>query len=125
MVLLGTLYPLLADALDLGKISVGPPYFGLLFTLADGAAGAAAAVRPADPLAARRTRQGRCACWLPWAALAVVAGVDRVLRLARTAAWKTAVGYVAGVWLMLGTLRFVWHRFEQWQGPLHRRKCSA
>jgi cytochrome c-type biogenesis protein CcmF len=26
MVLLGTLYPLLADALDLGKISVGPPY---------------------------------------------------------------------------------------------------
>jgi cytochrome c-type biogenesis protein CcmF len=33
MVLLGTLYPLLADALDLGKISVGPPYFGLLFAL--------------------------------------------------------------------------------------------
>ena len=33
MVLLGTLYPLLADALDLGKISVGPPYFGLLFLL--------------------------------------------------------------------------------------------
>ncbi|MDA3933064.1 MAG: heme lyase CcmF/NrfE family subunit, partial [Gammaproteobacteria bacterium] len=33
MVLLGTLYPLLADALDLGKISVGPPYFGLLFML--------------------------------------------------------------------------------------------
>jgi cytochrome c-type biogenesis protein CcmF len=31
MVLLGTLYPLLADALGLGKISVGPPYFGLLF----------------------------------------------------------------------------------------------
>ena len=29
MVLLGTLYPLLADALDLGKISVGPPYFAL------------------------------------------------------------------------------------------------
>src|SRR3546814_2028190 len=28
MVLLGTLYPLLADALGLGKISVGPPYSG-------------------------------------------------------------------------------------------------
>ena len=27
------LYPLLADALDLGKISVGPPYFSLLFVL--------------------------------------------------------------------------------------------
>src|SRR3546814_9394260 len=33
MVLLGTLYPLLADALGLGKISVGPPYFGFLFVL--------------------------------------------------------------------------------------------
>src|SRR5690606_13015538 len=33
MVLLGTLYPLLADALELGKISVGPPYFSLLFIL--------------------------------------------------------------------------------------------
>ena len=31
-VLLGTLYPLLLDALGLAKISVGPPYFELVFT---------------------------------------------------------------------------------------------
>jgi len=30
-VLLGTLYPLVLDALDLGKISVGPPYFNSVF----------------------------------------------------------------------------------------------
>ncbi len=30
-VLLGTLYPLLLDALNLGKISVGPPYFNTVF----------------------------------------------------------------------------------------------
>jgi cytochrome c-type biogenesis protein CcmF len=30
-VLLGTLYPLLLDALNLGKISVGPPYFDTVF----------------------------------------------------------------------------------------------
>ena len=30
-VLLGTLYPLLLDALELGKISVGPPYFEAVF----------------------------------------------------------------------------------------------
>ncbi|MEQ1774878.1 MAG: heme lyase CcmF/NrfE family subunit [Burkholderiales bacterium] len=30
-VLLGTLYPLFMDALDLGKISVGPPYFEAVF----------------------------------------------------------------------------------------------
>lgn len=30
-VLLGTLYPLFADALDLGKVSVGPPFFNSVF----------------------------------------------------------------------------------------------
>ncbi len=30
-VLLGTLYPLIADALGIGKLSVGPPYFNLVF----------------------------------------------------------------------------------------------
>ena len=33
MVLMGTLYPLLAEAAGWGKISVGPPYFGLMFFL--------------------------------------------------------------------------------------------
>lgn len=32
-VLIGTLYPLILDALSLGKISVGPPYFNLAFGL--------------------------------------------------------------------------------------------
>ena len=31
MVLLGTLYPLIGDVLGLGKLSVGPPYFGTMF----------------------------------------------------------------------------------------------
>ncbi len=30
-VLLGTLYPLILDALGMGKISVGPPYFNMMF----------------------------------------------------------------------------------------------
>jgi cytochrome c-type biogenesis protein CcmF len=33
MVLLGTLYPMIGDAFDLGRISVGPPYFGFMFML--------------------------------------------------------------------------------------------
>jgi cytochrome c-type biogenesis protein CcmF len=33
MVLLGTLFPLLGEALDAGRISVGPPYFGFMFVL--------------------------------------------------------------------------------------------
>ena len=31
MILIGTLYPLIADVLDWGKISVGPPYFNFFF----------------------------------------------------------------------------------------------
>jgi cytochrome c-type biogenesis protein CcmF len=31
LILLGTLYPLFMDALNLGKISVGPPYFNMVF----------------------------------------------------------------------------------------------
>ncbi|MGB0449694.1 MAG: heme lyase CcmF/NrfE family subunit, partial [Porticoccaceae bacterium] len=31
MILLGTLYPLIADVLNMGKISVGPPYFDFFF----------------------------------------------------------------------------------------------
>jgi len=33
MVLIGTLYPLVGDAFHLGRVSVGPPYFGSLFIL--------------------------------------------------------------------------------------------
>jgi cytochrome c-type biogenesis protein CcmF len=33
LILLGTLYPLFLDALNLGKISVGPPYFGVAFMI--------------------------------------------------------------------------------------------
>jgi cytochrome c-type biogenesis protein CcmF len=31
MILIGTLYPLIADVLNMGKISVGPPYFNFFF----------------------------------------------------------------------------------------------
>ncbi len=33
LILLGTLYPMFLDALDLGKISVGPPYFNIAFLI--------------------------------------------------------------------------------------------
>jgi len=33
LILIGTLYPLFLDALNLGKISVGPPYFNIVFLI--------------------------------------------------------------------------------------------
>ena len=52
-VLLGTLYPLFLDALDLGKMSVGPPYFDLVFPILMAPARVPDGHRPRRELAAR------------------------------------------------------------------------
>ena len=108
MILLGTLYPLLADALDLGKISVGPPYFGLLFVLL---MAPLVALVPFGPLTRWQREEPRQPLrWLlPWAALAAVLAVLAFL------AWpngtmKTAFGVLGAVWMLAGTARFVWQR---------------
>src|SRR5690554_2606078 len=71
MVLLGTLYPLLADALDLGKVSVGPPYFGTLFLLL---MAPLVLLVPFGPLTRWQQEQASkpVAMLLPWLGLALV-----------------------------------------------------
>ncbi|RZA24995.1 MAG: c-type cytochrome biogenesis protein CcmF, partial [Lysobacteraceae bacterium] len=110
MVLLGTLYPLLADALELGKISVGPPYFGLLFLLL---MAPLVLLLPFGPLSRwQREEPSRPLRMLaPWAALALVLGAIAYFAAAQ-GPWKTAAGVAAGSWVLLGTLRFVWSRFQ-------------
>ena len=111
MILLGTLYPLLAEALDLGKISVGSPYFGLLFTML---MTPLVLLLPFGPLTRwQREQPGRPLRMLaPWALLALALGVVAFF------AWpsgtlKTAAACVVGAWLALGTLRFVRERFAR------------
>ena len=110
MVLLGTLYPLLADALDLGKISVGPPYFGLLFVLL---MAPLVLLLPFSPLTKwQRDEPSRVLRLLgPWAVLAAVLGVIAYF-MAPQGQLKTAAGIAAAAWVALGTLRFVWTRFQ-------------
>jgi cytochrome c-type biogenesis protein CcmF len=110
MILLGTLYPLLAEALDLGKISVGPPYFGLLFVLL---MAPLVALVPFGPLTRwQREDIGRPLRWLaPWAVLAVIAGVLAFFAWPNGTA-KTAFGIVGAVWMLAGTARFVWLRLR-------------
>ncbi|MFA4969646.1 MAG: heme lyase CcmF/NrfE family subunit [Sulfuritalea sp.] len=97
-VLLGTLYPLLIDALGMGKLSVGPPYFNSVFVpvmvplLVLMAIGPLAHWKHADLKAiARRLRVSM--------ALAVVAGI--VLPLAM-GAWTplTAMSSLLAVWIV-------------------------
>jgi cytochrome c-type biogenesis protein CcmF len=101
-VLLGTMYPLFLDALGLGKISVGPPYFDTVFRwlmaplLVLVGAGPLARWR-GDELPALGKR-------LRWAAVAAVLVPTLVATLAgRASPWSVA-GYALGAWVAGGVL---------------------
>ncbi len=110
MVLLGTLYPLLADALDLGKVSVGPPYFGTLFLLL---MAPLVVLLPFGPLTRWQREQGLrpLALLAPWAGLALLLGVAAWF-LAPQGKLKTAIGIAAAVWVAAGTLHVLWQRLR-------------
>ncbi|MGN7832729.1 heme lyase CcmF/NrfE family subunit [Pseudoxanthomonas sp. 22568] len=110
MVLLGTLYPLLADALELGKISVGPPYFGLLFVVL---MTPLVMLLPFGPLTKWQKDQPRkpLAMLVPWLVATLALGAIAYF-MAPQGPLKTAAGVAAGAWVALGTLRFVWTRLR-------------
>ncbi|KAF1728900.1 MAG: heme lyase CcmF/NrfE family subunit [Pseudoxanthomonas sp.] len=110
MVLLGTLYPLIADALDLGKISVGPPYFSLLFIVL---MAPLVALVPFGPLTRwQRDNASRLgAMLLPWLLLSIVLAVVAYF-LAPQGKLKAAAGILGAAWVGLGTVRFVWSRLR-------------
>ncbi|MCU1090604.1 heme lyase CcmF/NrfE family subunit [Stenotrophomonas maltophilia] len=110
MVLLGTLYPLLADALALGKISVGPPYFGSLFLLL---MAPLVLLLPFGPLVKwQRDQPSRAMALLaPWFGLAVLLGALAWWQAPKNG-WKAGIGVAAAAWVALGTARFVWQRLR-------------
>ena len=110
MVLVGTLYPLLADALGLGKVSVGPPYFGTLFIVL---MAPLVLLVPFGPLTRWQREQVSqpVAMLLPWLAFSLAAGVVAYF-LAPQGPLKTAAGIAGAVWVGTGTLRFVWTRLR-------------
>jgi cytochrome c-type biogenesis protein CcmF len=103
LILVGTLYPLFLDAMNLGKISVGPPYFNVAFLI------------PMVPLLLLLA-VGSHAKWKKAqlgemkGTLAVLAAVAVVLSLVVTLAgygrfsFMGAVGLAAGLWIILSSL---------------------
>jgi cytochrome c-type biogenesis protein CcmF len=112
LVLFGTLYPLFIDALGLGKISVGPPFFNVMFLLpmlpliALLGIGMHAGWRmmPGDALVRR----------LRWPALAaVVAGITAPFVIFGTASALTLLSVTLALWVCISALldpvrRLIW-----------------
>jgi cytochrome c-type biogenesis protein CcmF len=109
-VLLGTLYPLIIDALNLGKLSVGPPYFNAVFVpimvplLFLMAAGPIARWKHADLRdIGRRLRVA--------AVIAVAAGIGLPFLAGR---WTplVALGLLAAVWISAASIMQIAERLK-------------
>ncbi|WP_315900556.1 heme lyase CcmF/NrfE family subunit [Halomonas sp. DP8Y7-1] len=108
-VLLGTVYPLLLDALNLGKISVGPPYFNALFVPLTVLLCVFMGLGPSARWKRMSGRELLSRLWLAGAA-ALVIGV--LAPLAYTGVWnlKASIGLVAALWLVLSLARDLWDK---------------
>jgi cytochrome c-type biogenesis protein CcmF len=99
-VLLGTLYPLFLDAMGLGKVSVGPPYFDLVFTVLMTPLVFLTAVGPLTrwkgdevPALAKRLR---------WAGVVTVVAAALTALIAGKASVGSVLGYLMAYWIVAG-----------------------
>jgi cytochrome c-type biogenesis protein CcmF len=114
MVLLGTLYPLIIDAMSLGKISVGPPYFNALFVplisimVVFMGIGSVTRWKKTDPHYLLKQ------LGIP-AVIAVALGSIFPLIYAGAFEFKTALGMVLAFWIVLAVLRDVLNKVKNKQ----------
>jgi len=101
-VLLGTLYPLLLDALDGGKVSVGPPFFNMVFIPLMVPLVAAMAVGPL--LTWKRSDLGFALKRLWWALAAALAAVLLAWEYYADGPVFGLVGIALAAWLLVGTV---------------------
>jgi cytochrome c-type biogenesis protein CcmF len=117
MVLLGTLYPLIGDALNLGRISVGPPYFGFMFVLL---MLPVVLLMPFGPFL--RWRQGSAKVSLAAlrpALIAVPLALVLTWLIAGSLPLKAQAGVAASVWVGIGIVLYALARWRH--APRERR----
>ncbi|MEH6638779.1 MAG: heme lyase CcmF/NrfE family subunit [Porticoccaceae bacterium] len=123
VILLGTLYPLLADVMDWGTVSVGPPYFNLFFA----------------PVTLMLALLMGIAVWLQWKDTSMVrlrsaVGLPAILALAMAVLvpaylglgekgfdaqnwqWSAMLAVGMATWVVAMTVRDVWHKSSSSQG---------
>jgi cytochrome c-type biogenesis protein CcmF len=110
-VLLGTIYPLIIDALNLGKLSVGPPYFNAVF--APLLVPAIFLMIPGSVARWRDAKVAEIAHKLRWTALGALSLGIGLPFLLGTWSWGSALGLALGAWVALGTLQQVLERLRK------------
>ena len=107
-VLLGTLYPLALDALGMGKISVGPPYFDAVF---------APLMAPVvflmgvGPMARwKQTELPDLAVRLRWAAVVTVLATGLSAWIAERISLMSVLGLLLAWWIVASVLTDLWER---------------
>ncbi len=113
-VLLGTIYPLVIDALNLGKLSVGPQYFNAVFVPL--MVPLLVIMVPGTVVRWRESQWGELLLRLRWVALAAV-GVGLVAP-ALAGEWSigAAFGFSLAAWVVLGSVQ---HIVLRWRQPGH------
>jgi cytochrome c-type biogenesis protein CcmF len=107
-ILLGTLYPLLLDALGLGKISVGPPYFDAVFMPL---MAPTVFLMGIGPLARwKETDLPSLALRLRWAAVVAVLASIGVGALAGEVRLVSTLGLVMAFWIVGSVATDLWER---------------
>ncbi|SEQ60941.1 cytochrome c-type biogenesis protein CcmF [Solimonas aquatica] len=118
-VLLGTLYPLLAEAFNLGKVSVGPPYFNMVFLPLT--APLAVLIGFASSVGWKRARVAEVfrRARLPLLA-ALIGGALLPLLLGHRLLIPAVAGGVLALWMLLTSVQELWRRVrarrEAWAG---------
>lgn len=109
-ILLGTLYPLVLDALDMGKISVGPPYFNTV--LIPLGVPLAFAMGLGSMARWKRDELGRIGQGLAIAAIISLSAGAIVPWLMGEYFWGAVLGSALGVWVLATTLQGLINRFK-------------
>ncbi len=115
-VLLGTLYPLIRQALSGEAISVGPPFFNLTFAPL---MAACLLILPAGPLLTWKRADALGALQRLWlAALLALAAGAAVLLILHPVKLFAAAGVTLGAWLVFGALTEVAERTRLGRAPI-------
>ena len=114
-VLLGTLYPLIIDALNMGKISVGAPYFNLVFGFIMAPALFLMAAVPLARWKQARVRDIALRMWIPGVLALVAGGVVPSLMGGWTV--LTGAGVALSVWIAASGLVQIARRLKSGLPP--------